>query len=38
MVQDFIAQELTGTLGAMAKTGADMPDLFESLSAEAAEE
>ena len=31
MVQDFFAQELT-------KTGADLPDAFEGLSAEAAEE
>ena len=38
MVQDFNAQELTSTLGAMAKTGADMLDVFEGLSAEAAEE
>ncbi len=38
MVQDFNAQELTSTLGATAKTGADMPDVFEGLSAEAAEE
>ena len=38
MVQDFNAQELTSTPGATAKIGADMPDVFEGLSAEAAEE
>ena len=30
-VQDFNAQEIANTLWAMAKTGTQMPDVFEAL-------